>query len=236
MINKIALVTRLVTAFFFITITTELSAQEYRYEIGGAAGSSFYMGDANRRKPFLHPGMAGGLLLRYNINLHWAVRANLMAGMVSGETKDSGNLFPSGQQASFRRSFAELGPQLEFSFFPYSDQYSYRGTRPYSPYLFIGGGITYATGEKRFLNVNMPFGAGFKYKIKERMNIGIEFSMRKLFGDDFDVTRNMPGWDLERPYNIGSSILKNQDWYSITMIYLTWDFGLSDDPCQGNEP
>ncbi len=25
------------------------------------------------------------------------------------------------------------------------------------------------------------------------MNIGIEFSMRKLFGDDFDVTRNGKG-------------------------------------------
>lgn len=66
------------------------------------------------------------------------------------------------------------------------------------------------------------------------MNIGIEFSMRKLFRDDFDVTREEPGWSLNHPYDIGSSLLKNQDWYSITMIYLTWEFGMREDPCHGN--
>ncbi len=43
-------------------------AQEYRYEIGGAAGTSFYMGDANKNSLFKYPGIAGGLLMRYNIS------------------------------------------------------------------------------------------------------------------------------------------------------------------------
>jgi hypothetical protein len=66
------------------------------------------------------------------------------------------------------------------------------------------------------------------------MNIGIEFSMRKLFGDDFDVTEKTIGWNLDSPYGIESSFLKNRDWYSFSMIFLTWEFGLRDDPCQGN--
>lgn len=66
------------------------------------------------------------------------------------------------------------------------------------------------------------------------MNIGIEFSMRKLFGDDFDVTWNGTEPDLDNPYRIQGSLLKNKDWYSITMIYMTWDFGLRRDPCCGN--
>ena len=59
-------------------------SQEYKYEIGGTAGTSFYMGDANKTKLYLHSGISGGVLFRYNINFHWAVKANFIAGHVSG--------------------------------------------------------------------------------------------------------------------------------------------------------
>ena len=67
--------------------------------------------------------------------------------------------------------------------------------------------------------------------LKNRVNIGIEFSMRKLFADDFDVTHNEPGFNLNEPYGIKSSILKNQDWYSLILIFLTWEFNKKEDPC-----
>jgi hypothetical protein len=233
-LKETTLISFLVTLFFLITYTATIRSQEYKYEIGGAAGSSFYMGDANKTRLYLHPGITGALLVRYNINFYWSLKANLLAGDVSGDTEDSGNIFPFAQQSAFHRTFAELGTQVEFNFFPYSDKYAYIGTKPYTPYLFAGAGVTYAAGEKDFLNANIPLGAGFKYKIRERMNIGIEISMRKLFDDNFDVTQDDPGWSLNNPFGIGSSLLKNQDWYSITMIYLTWDFGMREDPCHGN--
>ena len=233
-LKKTTLISFLATLLFLITFTATIHSQEYKYEIGGAAGSSFYMGDANKTNLYLHPGITAALLVRYNISFHWAVKTNLLAGNVSGNTEDSGNIFPFGQQSAFHRTFAELGTQVEFNFFPYSDKYAFIGTRPYTPYLFAGAGITYASGENDFLNANIPVGAGFKYKIKERMNIGLEISMRKLFGDDFDATQNDQGWNLNKPFGIGSTLLKNQDWYSITMIYLTWDFGMREDPCRGN--
>lgn len=215
-------------------VSAGLHAQEYRYEIGGAAGTSSYMGDANKSCFFRHPGIAGGLLMRYNLSLHWAVKANILTGSVSGNTAESGNSFPFGSQSAFHRTFTEVGSQVEFNFLPYSDRYEYQHTKRYTPYLLAGAGLTYATGERSFLNANIPFGAGLKYKIKNRMNIGIEFSMRKLFSDDFDVTQNGAEWNLQHPYGIQGSRLKNQDWYSITMIYLTWDFSLREDPCYGN--
>ena len=224
----------LITLLSWLILSTALRAQEYHYDIGGAAGTSFYMGDAYRSSLFQHPGIAGGLLMRYNISLHWAVKANILAGTVSGNSAGSGNSFPYGASHAFRRSFAETGAQVEFNFLPYSDRYGYLQTSRYTPYLLAGGGITAATGERLFLNVSIPLGAGFKYKLKNRMNIGIEFSMRKLFGDDFDVTQDGTEPDLEHPYGIRSSLLKNQDWYSLTMIFLTWDFGLRRDPCCGN--
>ncbi len=224
----------MMAAFLAASFSACIYAQEYKYEAGVAAGISSYMGDAYK-KSFIHrPGMATGFLLRYNIDFHWALKSNLLIGRVSGDTRESGNVFPSGQQVSFRRTFAEAGIQTEFNFLPYSDKYSYMGTRPYTPYLFVGAGITYAAGEKDYIGPNMPFGVGFKVKLRNRLNIAVECSMRKLFGDDFDATQKAPEWSLDQPYGIGSSTLKNRDWYSITMICLTWDFSLREDPCHGN--
>lgn len=222
--------------FFLLFITAlfpvnNIKAQEYKHEIGGALGTSFYLGDANKTKFYLHPGIVGGALYRYNVNFHWAIKANLLAGTISGNTADAQNIFPMEQQTSFKRTFIDLGGQIEFNFLPFSDKYSYRDAKPYTPYIFTGVGTTFATGNNLFFNANIPIGIGFKYKIKERLNIGFEFSMRKLFGDDFDVTEKNTDWDLDAPYGIKSNFLKNQDWYLLTMITLTWDFGLRNDPC-----
>ncbi|WP_298650424.1 DUF6089 family protein [uncultured Proteiniphilum sp.] len=222
------------TGLFLMISIANIRAQEYKYEVGGAVGTAFYMGDANQTRYYLHPGIAGGLLFRYNIDFHWSIKVGMFAGNVSGKSEDSGNTFPFTHRDSFHRTLAELGAQAEFNFFPYSDKYVYLGTKPYTPYLFTGVGGTYATGEKTFIDANIPFGMGFKYKLKNRMNIGIEFSMRKLFGDDFDVTEKTNGGDLDSPYGIQSSLLKNRDWYSFTMIFLTWEFRMREDPCHGN--
>jgi hypothetical protein len=208
-------------------------AQEYAYECGAIGGISFYMGDANRSHIFLNPGVAIGGIYRYNVNFHWAIKGDLLAGTVSGNTADSQNVFPSNAQASFKRTFAELGGQFEFNFLPYSDKYSYLGTKPYTPYLFTGVGATVATGDQPFFNANIPIGIGFKYKLRNRLNLGLEFSMRKLFGDNFDAPDKNQDFSLDAPFGIKSSVLKNQDWYSLTLVFITWEFGLKDDPCHG---
>ncbi|GAB6012296.1 type IX secretion system protein PorG [Viscerimonas tarda] len=208
----------------------ELSAQEYKYEIGGMAGTSSYMGDANKTALFREPKPAGGVIFRYNKNFRLAYKASLAFGGVSGTTLKSGNAFPNGAQASFSRTFIELGGQVEFNFFSYSDKYAYLGTRKISPYMFTGLGITAATGDNFFTGLNIPLGIGVKYKLKDRLNLGFEFSFRKLFGDSFDQPEK-ERFGLNDPYNISSSSLKNKDWYSLTVFSITWDFGMRKDPC-----
>lgn len=205
--------------------------QEYEYEIGGMAGTSFYMGDANKSKLFQNPNLAGGAVFRYNRNFRWAYKANLLLGGVSGDTRKSGNVFPNGENASFSRKFVELGGQVEFNFFHFSDKYGYLGTRRFSPYVFTGLGVTFGTGDKSFLGMNLPLGVGLKYKLKERLNLGFECSFRKLFGDSFDVTKSTDGFDLEDPYNIESNFFKNKDWYILTLFSVTWDFGQRKKSC-----
>lgn len=222
----------LIIVCLFYSSYNELKAQDdYKYEIGGMAGTSFYMGDANKSKLYQNPGLSFGAIFRYNVDLRWSVKNNFVIGKVSGDTRNSGNKFPFGAETSFSRMFYELGSQIEFNFFNYSDKYAYLGTRRISPYVFTGIGITLGSGEKSFIDANIPLGIGVKYKIKDRLNLGFEFSFRKLFSDSFDVTKRGDDFNLDAPYKIKGSVFKNNDWYSLTMISLTWDFGARVCPC-----
>lgn len=106
-------------------------------------------------------------------------------------------------------------------FFPYSDKFDYAGAKRFSPYVLVGIGLTVAPGGgKTFASPNIPLGVGMKYKIKNRLNLGCEFSFRKLFGDGLE------GKDmLDDPYGVKGSALKNKDWYSFLLLSVTWDFG-----------
>ncbi len=221
----------LLLIFMGLISSVNISAQEYEYEIGGMTGISTYMGDANKNNPFMSPNFAMGAVLRYNRNFRWAYKANFVVGGVSGDTRKSGNVFPNGQNTSFSRTFYEVGGQVEYNFFHYSDKYQYLGTRRFSPYIFTGLGMTIGSGEETFMGMNLPLGIGLKYKWKDRLNLGFEFSFRKLFGDSFDVTKKNGGLSLDDPYKIESSFFKNKDWYLLTMFSVTWDFGVRSKSC-----
>lgn len=222
---------RLVFTFLLVCIFPVLQAQEYKYEIGGMAGGAFYMGDANKNTLFKGLNPAFGGVFRYNANFRWAVKADLMWARVSGSTAGLDNVFPGNAEASFDRNLFELGGQMEFNFFPYSDKFSYMNTKRFTPYVLLGIGATVAPGSgETFAGVNIPLGVGVKYKIRNRINLGLEFSFRKLFGDSFDVTKESNSI-LDDPYQIKSSMLKNKDWYSFLLFSVTWDFGPRNKPC-----
>ena len=212
---------RLLIIILFAGMTSKLWAQEYKYEIAGMAGGAFYMGDTNKNAMFKGMNPAAGAVFRYNINFRWALKANLMWGQVSGTTEGLENVFPNNAQTSFSRSVIELGGQAEFNFFPYSDKFDYAEARRFSPYILVGIGMTMAPGGgDMFVAPNIPLGVGVKYKIRDRLNLGCEFSFRKLFGDGLEG-REM----LDDPYGVSSSLLKNKDWYSFLLLSVTWDFG-----------
>ena len=205
-------------------------AQEYKYEIGGGAGLSSYMGDVNKNNPFLELHPSFGAIFRKNINFRWAMKADLLMGSVSGSTNNTNNVYPDNASAEFKRNFFELGGQMEFNFLPYSDKFSYLQTSKIVPYLTVGLGFTLATGDKTFFGPNMPVGLGIKCKALNRINLGLEYSIRKLFNDDFDAP-DKSGFNLNNPYRLNGGFLKNQDWYTVLMFSITWDFGPNDRRC-----
>lgn len=198
--------------------------EDYLFEIGGMAGGSYYMGDMNKNSFFKGLNPALGAVFRYTPNLRWAVKTNLTWAQVSGSTEGLENVFPGNAQASFKRSLVDFGGQMEFNFMPYSDRYAYMNAQRFSPYIFVGMGLTLGLGGETMAAFNIPLGVGVKYKLASRLNLDCELSFRKVFSDRVDVT----GADnsiMDDPYEISGSLLKNKDWYSLFVVTLTWSFG-----------
>ena len=150
-----------------------MAQEEYTWEMGGVIGGSFYMGDANSSTPFKDTGIAGGFIARYLLNPHMAIKGNLTAGRISGDTRDFKNVYPNGEYATFKRTIIDLGAQFEYNFLGYGIGNTYRGDRRFTPYILGGLGFTFAPKPvKTVFTMNIPIGVGIKFKATPRINIG----------------------------------------------------------------
>lgn len=200
-----------------------MAQEEYTWEMGGAIGGSFYMGDANSSIPFKDTGIAGGFIARYLLNPHMAIKGNLTAGRISGDTRDFKNVYPNGEYATFKRTIIDLGAQFEYNFLGYGIGNTYRGDRRFTPYILGGLGFTFAPKPvKTVFTMNIPIGVGIKFKATPRINIGCEFTMRFSLSDQLDVTQQ-EGLQLEDPYQIKGEGWKNKDSYAFTVFFVTYD-------------
>ena len=197
--------------------------EEYRMELGAAAGVSYYMGDANYTVPYKDLGWCGGVMARFILNQRMHIKANLMAGRIAGDTQDFKNKYPYNGHADFKRVIYDLGAQFEYNFLAYGTGRGYNGGHRFTPYILAGLGFTFAPEPaKRVFTMNFPVGLGVKYKLAPRWNIGCEITMRFSMSDRLDVTRTN-GLNLEDPYLIKGKGLKNKDSYSFTAFYITYD-------------
>lgn len=187
---------------------------EYALELGVMGGPSFYLGDANYHSFYKNTQMGGGLIGRYNINPRMAVKFDLACTSVSGDAAKLKNKFPeqSGQEWKFKNTLVDIGAQYELSFWGYGMGSGYKGSRRFTPYIQLGLG---ATAGKGTFTLNIPIGVGVKYKLRERWNVGADWTMRFAMSDKLD--------GIEDPYGIRSGFLKNKDSYSLTMFYISYD-------------
>ena len=194
------------------------AAQEYRFEVGPTLGIAGYLGDVNRSNMWKHPGPAGGVMLRYVGNSRWAVKGNLTMGSVSGNTKDTNIKWPGDKGVKFKSTLYDLSATGEFNFFHFGSGPTYKNYKRLSPYMVLGMGIVLSTTGSGNVHTSfvLPMGVGIKYKLKERMNLGFEFTMRKDFGDNIDHTSD--------PYGIKHGVAKNTDWHSFALFTFTYEF------------
>jgi hypothetical protein len=203
------------------TCAPQAEAQEsvYKFELGPAIGFSGYLGDANTSSLYAHPGFAGGAIFRYLMSPRWDVRGNFTVATLSGNSADMSNVFPDGATYKFSSTVYDLGARVEFNFFNYGIGETYRKLRRWTPYLTLGMGMSLISCEGTRATFNIPMGVGLRYKLKQRLNLGLEWCMTKTFSDKVD------GAVLNDLYGIKSSFAKNTDWYSTVMVSLTFEFG-----------
>lgn len=207
-----------------LCLTTQLRSEEleYKYELGGMAGGSFYLGDANYSGMFKNMNIMGGVVWRYNFNPRMVLKTNLAVARISGDTAGEDNKFPGGD-VDFSRTLYDLGAQFEYNFFAYGTGGGYKRTHRFTPYIMGGVGATFAPEPlESVFTPNLSLGAGVKYKLMPRLNLGCEISFRMTFSDKLDVTSSEKPV-LEDPYDIKSSGMKNKDSYSFFSIFLTYD-------------
>ncbi|MDR1729891.1 MAG: DUF6089 family protein [Prevotellaceae bacterium] len=210
--------------FLLFAILFFQSAQaQFLGEIGLLGGVSYYNGDANSTTPFLENHPAAGALFRIQMHPLLMLKLDVLHATVSGNTENFPNALPNGIQAEFKRSFLEIGMQLEVNFFKYGEETWDREVLYHTPYILLGPGLAvYNDMGGNSFAPHLAFGVGYKYKLWGRWNIGLEWSMRKLFRDDFDVT-DFSNEILNNPYGVKSSWLKNNDWYSCAFAFVTFD-------------
>jgi len=184
-------------------------------EFGGWAGTSVYLGDLNPNMSFKDARWASGIFYRYNFNNRMAVRAAFNYGFLDAADKRIKRYpYLQARNLSFQSHIAELAATFEINFFNYSTVKS-RGTKFWTPYLFIGASVfyynpyTYLDGKRYILEsvgtegqksanhptknrgydqyaFAIPYGLGIKIALNRNWALNIEASSRITFTDYLD--------------------------------------------------
>ncbi|MBD5233535.1 MAG: porin family protein [Bacteroidales bacterium] len=198
----------------------------YKFDFGVDLGMSGYIGDANGSNIFKRPGFDGDLSFRYNGDTRWAIRGMFSTFGLSGSTEGMANVLPDQAVYTFSSQIYELSARGEFNFFAYGIGETYKRLKRWSPYLTVGIGAALASsGGNTYVAPTIPMGLGIKYKLSERWNLGVEFTMTKAFNDHFD------GADLADLNLIKTAFYKNTDWYSRLTIGISYEFGKRCETC-----
>lgn len=216
----------LILVFVLLSINVGNAFAAYNHELGLSGGTAFYLGDANHSTPFHRPGWSAGAFYRYNIDTRWAIKASVRYAVVQGDTRDFGYTFPNGQAyAEFQRGFVDADATIEFNFFDIGESKYYKARYKATPYILLGVGLTtysdlYAGGNA--YKFSIPFGIGGKWRINKRWTLGLEWTIHKLFIDNFDVT-NANNQVLENPYQVPKIGFFDTDFYSIANLYISFN-------------
>jgi len=207
-----------IVALIMLFAVPTVSAQQYKYEVGPTLGMTGYLGEDNNGNLFKHPSFTVGGIFRYVHNSRWAFKANLNYANLRGNSMYDETWYPDGLNYTNSSNLIDLGLTAEFNFLNYGRGPAYKKYKPISPYMVAGVGFVFAINNgHNQASFTVPIGIGVKYKLKDRVNLGFEFTMRKEFSDRIDGHSDL--------FGIKHSFAKNTDWYSFAMFTASFEFG-----------
>ncbi len=210
-------------------------AYQKSFEVGPFIGLALYSGDVAQNRIVLGETKAAyGLIVRSHFARHWAVRAHVLRGDISGADKNSSDAGIKERNFKFFSPVTELGGVVEYHLFD-RDRESGTGlaSRTITPYLFAGGAAAFIhptvtcdrtgtgslepcptfpePGQKR-VRPSIPLGVGLRADIVEQLSFSVELGWRPTFSDDIDgVSKN------------GNA--NANDWYTFFGASLSYVFG-----------
>jgi hypothetical protein len=197
---------------FFAIILFPLSLTAQQFEVGLLFGVSTYQGDiapSTNRLDLndLHPSL--GVFGRYNVNRFITARASFSYGKLSGTDAQANDEGRRQRNLSFQSKLYEFGLTGEINIFGYEAEGL---QRRFSPYIFGGIAVFHFNPETNYqgqlvelqplgtegqgmegfsekyklTQFAIPMGAGVKFAVSEKFNIGLEAGVRKTFTDYLD--------------------------------------------------
>lgn len=191
-------------------------------ELGISLGAAHYFGDLNTKAKLNRPKLAVGAFFRKQFGNYIGVRVSgHYARLGYSDIYNTHNDYQRRRNLSFNTNIFELALQGDFNFFKFIPG---DPDHRFTPYVTIGAGIfsydpyAYLGDEKIFLRplgtegqgtaaypdrkpystmgISFPFGAGVKYALNDRMNIGFEVGYRFTNTDYIDdVSKTFVGAD-----------------------------------------
>ena len=195
--------------YLFITALLPLAAFSQHWQFELMSGSTGYAGDLTEINPSVKSlGPSAGFFIKYKIHPQVILRTGVLFGSVSGDDKNNKDSLLLKRNLSFKSNITEFHAAVEVNLLDPADSKAY-------PYIFAGAGLfhfnPYAfdkNGEKTYLQplstegqglpeypdrkpykltqFCIPFGGGLKMTITEKVDMGIEFGVRKIFTDYLD--------------------------------------------------
>ena len=214
MFRTLLLLAVLILSSVFMSAQKEAVIQEGEFGIG--LGAAHYFGDLNTRAHVNRPKIAATAFFRKNFGNYIAVRVGAsFAQLGYSDVYNDHNTYMQQRNLSFNSNVWELALQGDFNFFrfmPGEPGYNF------TPYITFGVGVfnydpfAMLQGQKYFLRplntegqgsslypdrkpygsmaFSIPFGAGVKYCINDRINVGFEI-VHRITGTDYldDVSK-----------------------------------------------
>ncbi len=196
--------------------------EEYTKEWGASLGLNSLLDDTNSSLAG-NPHGSVGATLRFLFNPRMALRTEAGVHFVGGDTGGVKDFYSHtvDQVGTARRFYRysgtvfDLAALYELNFFSYAYRSGYQGHRRFTPYLQMGLGFAFST-TGRALTPWVPLGFGVKYKLRPRLNLGLDWTMR------FSLSDRLDGFDA--PHGLKSDFFRNQDHLGLLRLTITYDF------------
>ena len=208
MFRTLLLLTVTSLSSLFVSAQPEAVVQEGEFGIGLGAGH--YFGDLNTRAHLNRPKIAATAFFRKNFGNYIALRVGAsFAQLGYSDIYNTHNEYMKARNLSFNSNVWELALQGDFNFFrfmPGEPGYNFTpyitfgiGVFNYDPFAMLGGqkyflrplntegqGNSLYPDRKPYgsMAFSVPFGAGVKYCINERINVGFEI-VHRVTGTDY---------------------------------------------------